>query len=174
MNLYYLGNHRSADQLAEMRRLEAEGTCIFCPAGFDGADVLLRLSHWVVRPNAYPYTGTKLHLLLVPYQHVTDVLDLDEAALAEFWEAARWVRDTYRLTFYGLGARCGDCAYTGGTIAHVHVHFVVGDVDAEDYTPVRLRLSSRPGDPAMSTNHSSTPACLSTFSPSSTEYGPEK
>lgn len=146
MSLYYLGNHRTADQLDEMRRLEAEGTCIFCPGGPEGvdADTLLRLDHWVVRPNAYPYRGTRLHLLLVPYQHVTDLLDLGEDALAEFWVAARWVRETYQLTFYGLGARCGDCAYTGGTIAHAHVHFVVGDVEAADHTPVRLKLSSRP------------------------------
>ena len=148
MTLYYLGNHRSADQLAEMRRLEAEGTCIFCPPTLDSPPdaVLRRLDHWVVRPNAYPYLGTRLHLLLVPRAHVTDLLDLGSEALGEFWDAARWVRDTYQLDFYGLGARCGDCAYTGGTIAHAHVHFIVGDADADDYTPVRLKLSSRPGE----------------------------
>lgn len=147
MTLYYLGNHRSADQLAEMRRLEAEGTCIFCPPELDNPDeVRRRLEHWVIRPNAYPYRGAKLHLLLVPRAHVTDLLDLDGDALAEFWDAARWIRDTYQLDFYGLGARCGDCAYTGGTIAHAHVHFIVGDVEAADHTPVRLKLSSRPDE----------------------------
>jgi ATP adenylyltransferase len=147
VTLYYLRNHRSADQLAEMRRLEAEGTCIFCPPELDNPDEVRRgLEHWVIRPNAYPYRGTRLHLLLVPRAHVTDLLDLGGDALAEFWDAARWVRDTYHLDFYGLGARCGDCAYTGGTIAHAHVHFIVGDVETADHTPVRLKLSSRPDE----------------------------
>jgi ATP adenylyltransferase len=149
VTLYYLGNHRSPDQLAEMRRLEGEGTCIFCPPAVEepGASVLRRLDHWVIRPNAYPYRGTRLHLLLVPRAHVTDLLDLDGDALHEFWDAVRWVRDTYRLDFYGLGARCGDCAYTGGTIVHAHVHFIVGDVEAREHTPVRLKLSSKPAEP---------------------------
>jgi ATP adenylyltransferase len=130
-----------------MRRLEEDNQCIFCPPTLDNPRhgvIVRRMARWVIRQNAYPYRGTRLHLLLVPREHIADLLDLDRDALDEFWDAARWIRQTYRLTFYGLGARCGDCAYTGGTIVHAHVHFIVGDVDAPDHTPVRLKLSSRP------------------------------
>ena len=95
-----------------------------------------------VTPNEYPYAGTRLHLLLVPHAHVPDLLDLDDAARVDLWTALDQVRATYGLTFYGLGSRNGDLRYTGGTVEHVHLHLLQGDVDDPDHVPVRLRLSS--------------------------------
>jgi diadenosine tetraphosphate (Ap4A) HIT family hydrolase len=143
VSFYCVGNARYADQAERMRELEAAGVCLFCP-GNDDPDVVLQERDWVVRRNAYPYRNTRLHLLVVPRRHVADLLDLTDAELAGFWSVGRILRERYDLAFYGLGARCGDCRYTGGTIAHVHVHLVVGDVDDPEHAPVRLKLSSRP------------------------------
>jgi diadenosine tetraphosphate (Ap4A) HIT family hydrolase len=154
VTLYYLGNARYPDQAEQMRRLEEAGVCIFCPGHVDAPDdphVVLTTQDWVVRHNAYPYAGTKLHLLLVPRRHVPDLLDLTDAELAGFWQVGRQLRERYGLPFYGLGARCGDCRYTGGTIEHVHVHLVVGDVESAEYSPVRLKLSSRPASTGAQT-----------------------
>lgn len=148
MSLYYLPNARYEDQAEQMRRLEASGVCIFCPPHVDDPSdegVVRASEHWVIRHNAFPYKGSRLHLLAVPLRHVTDLLDLPDDELAGFWDAVRWARAKYGLTYYGLGARCGDFSRTGGTIAHVHVHLLVGDSDNPDHTPVRLRLSSVPG-----------------------------
>lgn len=140
MSHYFAGHARTPEQAAKMARLA--GTCLFCDAGPDDWPVLRRTAHWTVAPNQFPYGGARHHLLLVPTAHVTDLLDLDDAAHADFWTALRWVRDELGLTFYSLGARCGDCAATGGTIAHVHVHLVVGDVDDPAHEPVRFKMSS--------------------------------
>ena len=148
MSLYFVGNARYADQAERMRALEAAGVCLFCPDQVDelgDPDVVLREHDWVVRRNAYPYRNTRLHLLVVPRRHVADLLDLTDEELAGFWSVGRALRERYDLAFYGLGARCGDCRYTGGTIEHVHVHLLVGDVDDPEHAPVRLKLSSRPG-----------------------------
>jgi len=142
MSLYYLGNARSEEQRAYMRELEADGVCLFCPermAADPEQEILHRTGHWTVTPNKFPYAGTTLHLMLVPDEHVTDLLDLSGAAQQDFWAALRWVRDRYELTYYGLGARNGECRHTGGTIAHVHVHVIVGDPAAG---PVRFKVSS--------------------------------
>jgi diadenosine tetraphosphate (Ap4A) HIT family hydrolase len=142
MSLYYLGNARSEEQRAYMRRLEAAGVCLFCPEQMDAdpeQEILHRTAHWTVTPNKFPYAGTTLHLMLVPHEHETDLLDLSDAAQQDFWVALRWVRDNHGLTYYGLGARNGECRHTGGTIAHVHVHVIVGDPDAG---PVRFKVSS--------------------------------
>ena len=143
MALYYTGNARNPAQAAEMERLEAAGTCLFCPSP-PIKPVLHRTEHWRVVANDYPYAGTALHLMLVPDAHVADLLDLDPPVQADFWVALGWVRAHHDLRFYGLGARCGDCRFTGVTIEHVHVHVVVGDVEGPEDTPVRLKLSSRP------------------------------
>lgn len=147
MSLYCTDNYRTEEQLAEMRRLEADGVCLFCPAALREharQRVILETRHWAVTPNAFPYAGTRLHLLVVPNQHVNDMLDLDEAALADFWAALRRVREEYGLGHYGLGVRNGNCSFTGATIAHVHAHVLVGDPDAEPEVPVRMKFSSRP------------------------------
>ncbi len=144
MTYYHLANHRTAAQLAEMRRLEAAGICLFCPEHLEAAQdqpIVHRTAHWNVTPNEYPYEGARLHLLLVPHAHVTDLVDLPAEAHADLFAALRWVRDEHGLTYYGLGARCGDGAHTGATIAHVHVHVVVGNPSGE---PVRFKMSQRP------------------------------
>ena len=130
-----------------MERLERERRCIFCPAALEddpAREVLHRTRYWRVTTNQYPYAGTRLHLLLVPTSHVDDLLDLDEASRQDFWTALDWLREHHELEFYGLGVRCGDCRFTGGTVRHLHVHVIVGDVDDDDHRPVRLKLSSRP------------------------------
>ncbi len=143
--LYYLGNTRTQEQADRMRELESAGICLFCPPVIDAepeAGLVLANEHWVVRHNDFPYRGARLHLLCIPRTHVTDLVDLSDEALADYWQVIRKLRAQFALTYYGLGVRCGDCAYTGGTIAHVHAHLIAGDPDSED--PVRLKLSSRP------------------------------
>jgi ATP adenylyltransferase len=144
MTYYCLENHRTPEQLAEMQRLEAAGICLFCPKPLreEGThEILWEGAHWTLTPNAYPYKGTTLHLLLLPHDHVTDLADLPEPAQLEFFQALRWTRTHYALTHYGLGVRNGDCRHTGGTIRHLHAHLLVGD-PAPQAPPVRFRMSS--------------------------------
>ena len=172
--MYCLENARSEQQRREMEELAARGVCLFCPeelAADPDQPIVVATEHWNVTPNQFPYAGARTHLLLVPREHAPDLLDLSPAAQRDFWTALAEVRRRYGLDFYGLGARNGDCRATGGTIEHVHVHLVVGDVDAPGHQPVRLKLSSArssgAGSPAGSTHTSSTPAARSTSAPSS-------
>jgi len=147
LSLYCTDNYRNEEQLAEMRRLEAAGICLFCPDSLRGHPrqrVLFETAHWAVTPNEFPYAGTRLHLLVVPHRHVNDMLDLGDAALADCWAAMRLIRERFELDHYGLGVRNGDCGFTGATIRHVHAHVLVGDPDAEPEVPVRMKFSSRP------------------------------
>jgi diadenosine tetraphosphate (Ap4A) HIT family hydrolase len=146
VSLYYLGNYRTQEQLEDMLRLEAAGTCIFCPehlAKDPGQRIEHRTALWTVTPNEFPYRGARLHLLLVPDEHVTDMLDLSDEAKADLWTALAWARENYGLTFYSMLARNGDCEFTGATVRHVHIHLVQGDVDDPHHEPVRTKLSSR-------------------------------
>ncbi len=147
MSLYCMSNYRTAEQLAEMERLEAAGICLFCPAGLrvhTRQRAGWETRHWMVLHNEFPYPGTAIHLLVVPHKHVTDMLDLDDESLGEFWDVLKTIRDRFGLGHYGLGVRNGNCGFTGATIAHVHAHVLVGDPALEPEVPVRMRFSSRP------------------------------
>lgn len=144
MSLYYLPNARDDRQRDYMRRLDGDSVCLFCPDGMAGSaqQIAHSTDHWTITPNEYPYAGARLHLLLVPRQHVVDMLDLPAEAQQDFWAALSWVRAAHGLDHYGLAVRNGDSRYTGGTIRHLHVHVVVGDPAGP---PVKVKLSSRPG-----------------------------
>jgi ATP adenylyltransferase len=147
---YCFENVRTAEQLADMRQLEAQGLCLFCPDGLARharQQIVFQSRHWAVTPNEFPYRGTVLHLLLVPDQHATDMLDLDEPVRQDFWSALSWVRAQHGLSYYGLGVRNGDCRFTGATVGHVHAHVLVGDADPKNDAAVRMRFSSRPRQP---------------------------
>lgn len=148
MTFYCFENARTSEQLAEMRRLDAAGICLFCPealAQHARQQILFQTRHWTATPNEFPYPGTRLHLLLVPDQHAADLLDLTEEVRQDFWLALAAVSEKHQLSHYGLGVRNGDCRFTGATIAHVHAHVLVGDTQAADAPPVRMRFSSHPG-----------------------------
>jgi diadenosine tetraphosphate (Ap4A) HIT family hydrolase len=143
VSLYCFEHARTPEQLAEMRRLDAAGICLFCPgrlSGPAGQEMVLSTAHWSVTPNEYPYAGTSLHLLLVPHQHAAGLLELGEEARADFWAALAAVAEQFQLQSYGLGVRNGDCRRTGATIAHVHAHLLVA---ADGAPPVRMRFSGR-------------------------------
>jgi ATP adenylyltransferase len=149
---YCFENARNPEQLAEMRRLDAAGICLFCPdelARHPRQQILFATRHWSVTPNEFPYPGTALHLLLIPREHAGDMLELSEAARADFWQALAEVARRYELRHYGLGIRNGDCRLTGATIAHVHAHVLAGSGD-DAAPPVRMRFSVPAGERARS------------------------
>ena len=154
MSLYYTGNSRTEEQLAQMLELEAAGVCIFCPEHLSNyRPIVHKTTLWTVTTNRFPYRGTQLHYLLLPDEHVDDLVDLSPESHADFWTALRWARDEHGLTYYGLASRNGDCAFTGATIRHVHVHLVQGDVENPEHTPVRVKLSSHPRELAFRGGH---------------------
>ncbi|HEX8767353.1 MAG TPA: hypothetical protein VF714_03230, partial [Jatrophihabitans sp.] len=74
-----------------------------------------------------------------------DLLELDTAARTDFWEALGSACAAIGAEHYGIGVRNGDCAATGGTIGHLHVHLLVPDPDAAADRPLRMRFSGRSG-----------------------------
>lgn len=146
MSLYCLGNARTDEQRRRMRELEAAGTCLFCPDGlgrFGAGDAPRWQSpSWLVLDNDFPYRGAARHLLLVPRRHLSDLTELDPAEREEFWAALAAAKQLAGGAGYGLGARNGDCASTGATIAHLHLHLLVAEPGAE---PLRMRFSGRSG-----------------------------
>jgi ATP adenylyltransferase len=87
--------------------------------------IIHRGDHVFAILNAYPYaTG---HLLVIPYEEVAELEDLDRATSAELWatvtDAVRAVKSAYAPEGINVGINLGRSA--GGSIAdHLHVHVV--------------------------------------------------
>jgi ATP adenylyltransferase len=141
--LYYLDAARTGDQREYMESLEARGICIFCEehvADHQEHPVEHAGEHWFVTRNAYPYAGTVAHYLIVPRTHVVSFDELPDAAGAELWSVQRMLKERHAPLATATVMRSGDMRYNGGSVAHLHVHFVILD-DAPEAT-VRFKVSA--------------------------------
>lgn len=142
--LYEFGGARSAEQRGRMEALADAGVCIFCPehvGKHHPEPVEISGEHWYVTRNAYPYAGTAEHFLIVARRHVTAFDALPDAAGAELWALKRQLAERLRPLATATVERSGDMTLNGGTIAHLHVHFVA--LAREPEVTVRFRVSAR-------------------------------
>lgn len=138
--LYDLSAARSEDQRRYMDELEASGICIFCSEEHR-APVELSGQHWYVVENDYPYEGTRAHYLIVPHAHVSSFDELPDEAGADLWALKRALKERLDPVAVATVERSGDMRYNGGSVAHLHVHFVA--LEKAPARTVKFRVSAR-------------------------------
>jgi diadenosine tetraphosphate (Ap4A) HIT family hydrolase len=77
--------------------------------------------------SSSPEKHTKHHFIIIPRQHVTDMLELSAIEQRAFFEIMGKLKDMFGLTSRGILIRDGDARFLGGTIAHLHIHIMVPD-----------------------------------------------
>lgn len=111
--------------------------CVFCNKLLSGSDeenlILFRGVHNYVVLNLYPYTSG--HLMVVPFQHVALLEEIDVETAAEMMDlmqaATRHLREIYKPTGLNLGMNLGESA-GAGVAGHIHMHVLprwVGDTN---------------------------------------------
>ncbi len=138
---------RGPEQLERMRALEAEGVCIFCPehaGSWQREPVEHEGEHWYVTRNDFPYEGASAHYLIVSRLHVQAFEQLPDQAGAELWQIRRGLSEQLGAPAYATVERSGDMRLNGGSVEHLHVHFVA--LDREPSRTVRFRVSARAGE----------------------------
>jgi ATP adenylyltransferase len=106
-----------------------DGSCVFCAAlaqEDDPANLIVHRSATAfVILNRYPYTSG--HLMVLPYEHVRSLEQLDAATRAELMElltsATEVLRAVYEPEGFNLGANLGAAA-GAGIEEHLHLHVV--------------------------------------------------
>ena len=146
-SLYFIDSARVDDQRARMEALAARGVCVFCPehvAEHHPEPVEREGTHWYVTRNTFPYEGTVAHFLIVARRHVTSFAELPDEAGTELWSLKRWLSDRLSPLATATVERSGDMRLNGGSVAHLHVHFVALAPDPP--ATVRFRVSARAGE----------------------------
>jgi ATP adenylyltransferase len=120
-------------RMAYIRRAGGEGGddhgCIFCDLPRQDDDernhILARGAHTFVLLNAFPYNPG--HLMVAPYRHVGDYLELTPEELAETMAftgtAVRALREDANAHGFNLGMNIGTVA-GAGIADHLHMHLV--------------------------------------------------
>lgn len=122
--------------------------CPFCRArGGDDEDslVVARGEAAFVVLNLYPYNSG--HTMVLPYRHVADYTDLDEAEVAEVASltrtAMRVTREVLGAQGFNLGMNQGEVA-GAGIAAHLHQHVVPRWAGDANFLPVVGRTKALP------------------------------
>jgi ATP adenylyltransferase len=108
---------------------EKEEGCVFCNAHAKKDDTAKLIAHRGQRAfvilNLYPYTSG--HLMVVPFEHVPALEDLQPATRAEMMELTSQcttvLRKIYHPQAFNIGINIGEAA-GAGVPGHVHVHIV--------------------------------------------------
>ena len=106
-----------------------EEGCVFCRVQQqeDGPEnlIVFRGQRAFVMLNRYPYTSG--HLMVIPYQHESDLDALPSETRAEIMElttqAIRVLRKVYHPQAFNVGMNLGSAA-GAGIAAHLHMHIV--------------------------------------------------
>lgn len=150
-----LDHARASDQRDVMERIaEEKGVCPFCPAHRKAGEVLdpiWRGQHWVVVPNRWPYKFATLHLMAISERHVRSPHELTPEEWTELHGLISWVITAHGLTSGAIGIRFGDPKLNGGTVYHLHVHFIVADPDTtkSGYERVRFAMGPKPAKSSL-------------------------
>jgi len=108
---------------------DKEEGCVFCnaQAKADDAENLIayRGERAYVILNRYPYTSG--HLMAIPFEHVSNLEELDPETRAEMMELTSQcttiLRNIYRPQGFNVGVNIGEAA-GAGVLGHVHIHIV--------------------------------------------------
>lgn len=105
-------------------------SCVFCALRRDEACdernyVLHRAQHNFIVLNLYPYTSG--HLLIIPYEHLSELDALSKQASDELMDLAKRaqtiLREAYRPDGFNLGMNLGRSA-GAGVAEHIHLHIL--------------------------------------------------
>lgn len=78
------------------RKFIGREDCPFCePEKFE-TPVLWKWKKWMIVQNKFPYTGTKDHIMAVPYEHHTHASEFDHETWSEMEDIHAWVRNFYK------------------------------------------------------------------------------
>jgi ATP adenylyltransferase len=103
--------------------------CIFCTKPTESDDrknlILLKGKKCFVLMNLYPYNNG--HLMIVPYQHTSDILTLEQESSTELWSLLCLCKKALSAAFnpdaFNVGMNIGRVA-GAGIDQHVHMHIV--------------------------------------------------
>jgi len=120
---------------------DKSGDCVLCKAAQSDDDaghfVVHRDEHCFIIMNIYPYNSG--HLMVVPYQHVASLEDLDDETLAEAMILVRKCMTLLGCAMhpegFNVGINIGKAA-GAGLHEHLHIHIVPRWVGDTNFMPV--------------------------------------
>lgn len=117
---------RTSEQRKVHQKIEQEGLCPFCWENFlkyHPKPIIQKTKDWLVTQNAWPYKGTRVHLLFISKRHLEHISDLTKK---EWGELNVLIKKYAPIDGGALFFRFGDVDKTGASVTHLHCHIITG------------------------------------------------
>lgn len=141
-----LDNARLDEQRQVMEEIIDADHCPFCLENlqkYHKQPILQDGQFWILTKNQWPYEHTKVHLLAIYKEHAVNLGELNPEAGNELLEMMQWAQKEYQVPGGAMAMRFGDTDYSAGTVAHIHVQFIIPNLESPGYEPVRLKIGKR-------------------------------
>lgn len=141
--LINMGNAREEDQRVRMRHSEENKVCIFCEEGLreiHKLPILQQNETFFVTDNAFPYPGTRDHVLIIPKKHISTILDIDVDSWVDAKEMIEWAVQDRKMPGASLFLRFGDSRFTCSSLSHLHFQLLVGNSNQDELEENRERI----------------------------------
>ncbi len=139
-----ISNARTQEQRILMEQIQKDGVCPFCAEYFSKyhpKPIIKETDYWFFSENMSPYEGTKYHFIFVyKPSHIEGPGELSTEASSDLFSLLSWATKTYNIPGGSFFMRFGKSKYTGSSVAHLHAHLLMGDIDAPGHEAVRVKL----------------------------------
>lgn len=138
-----IDNSRTEEQVGVMEDIIQAGHCPFCLENlkkYHKQPIIWEGKYWLLTKNQWPYKNTKLHLLGILKEHAEDLSALTPAMGTELVEMLQVADKEFSPPGGGLAMRFGDTNYSAGTVKHLHIQFIVPDINSPDFKPTRFKI----------------------------------
>jgi len=127
-------NARNAEQLGVMEKINAAGYCPFCTENLKKnhkKPIIFEGDHWIATENQWPYSAAASHILIISKTHTEKMSDIPPGAGEELTSICRLLEEKYDVKSGAVCMRFGVPVLNGGTVNHLHAHFLVPDPEKE-------------------------------------------
>lgn len=108
---------------------QKDSGCIFCTKPEEDDDrknlILFRGKSCFILMNLFPYNNG--HLMIVPYQHTSDILNLHQECVSELWSlvclSKKVLTNCFKPEGFNIGMNLGRVS-GAGIDQHIHMHIV--------------------------------------------------
>ena len=145
MSYVNLKNARNDEQRRVMEMIQSKNICPFCEGQEQNAElepIIQETEFWHLRKNRWPYPNTRVHLLAISRIHTETLADLSPSSFADLLTIFQKVEKDFAVSGGALALRFGEPSENGGTVRHLHVHFIVAlqGLSVPEYQTVRFKV----------------------------------
>jgi diadenosine tetraphosphate (Ap4A) HIT family hydrolase len=134
------------EQSHVMKEIAKKGHCPFCTKNllkYHPKPIIKNGKYWVMTENAWPYKGTRVHLIFILKKHKEHLKSLNNKEWSELLKLFKYSIKKCDIAGGSIFLRFGDTNMTGGSVNHLHAQLISGGKQTKNKKTISIPLGYR-------------------------------